>query len=138
MRRAMLWTGLLLLPLLQARVLGAQQIQRAFERWDERSLPALTPADAGAPSRKAVEAPRRDYRYEGLLVGGLALGAAGAWIGSQIKPACPLEPSNECDGGSLGDAVAVGLVGAAVGGGFGYLIGRLSGKPIAAAGTVQP
>jgi len=76
----------------------------------------LTPAGADAPTRTAVEVPRRDYRYEGLLIGGLALGADG----------------------ELGRAVAVGLVGAAVGGGLGYLIGRLSGKPSVTVDSTRP
>ena len=61
-------------------------------------------------------------------MGGLALGALGAWIGSRITLGCPTEPGVRCDTDRLGDAVALGLVGMAVGGGVGYLVGRLSPK----------
>lgn len=135
MRRAFLWSGLLLL---HTQLLAAQHIQRPFESWNDRVAPALTPGGTGAPLRTAVEVPRRDYRYEGLFLGGLTLGAAGAWIGSQITEACPTEPGIECGSDRLGTALAVGLVGAAVGGGLGYLVGRLSAKPPAPADSTQP
>ena len=135
MRRALLWSGLLLL---HTQLLDAQQLQRTFESWDHRVAPVLAPGGTGAPARTAVQVARRDYRYEGLLIGGLALGAAGAWIGSQIRDACPTEPGVECDSDRLGTAVALGLVGAAVGGGVGYLVGRLSAKPPAPADSTLP
>jgi hypothetical protein len=73
-----------------------------------------------------VLAPRRDYRYEGLLIGGLVLGVAGAWAGSQISGGCALSAGNSCYNDRVGTTVGLGLLGAVVGGGFGYLIGRLS------------
>jgi hypothetical protein len=77
----------------------------------------------------SVLAPRRDYRHEGLLIGGLVLGVAGAWAGSQISGGCSLSPGGGCyNNDRVGQAVALGLLGAVVGGGFGYLIGRLSPK----------
>jgi hypothetical protein len=69
-----------------------------------------------------------DYRYEGLAIGGLSFGAWGVWIGSQISAACPLEVGAPCDTGKTEDAVALGLAGAVLGGGLGYLVGRLSPK----------
>jgi hypothetical protein len=70
----------------------------------------------------------RDYRYEGLVVGGVALGAFGAWVGSQLRGPCPTEAGVECGSDRVGNAVTLGLVGAAIGGGIGYLVGRLSSK----------
>jgi hypothetical protein len=126
MHRVLLLTGLLLV---QALTLGAQQNPRTFEAWNARD--AAGPAtELSAPLRlKSVQVPRRDYRYEGLLVGGVAFGAVGAWLGSRITEACPTEPGVDCSPDRLGNAVALGLVGAAVGGGLGYLVGRLSSKP---------
>jgi hypothetical protein len=97
--------------------LSGQHAKAPFERWEaSRTLP------------DTVLAPRRDYRYEGLLIGGLALGAAGAWAGSQISGGCALSPNNSCYHDRIGTAVALGLLSAAVGGGVGYLVGRLSPK----------
>ena len=76
-----------------------------------------------------VPLPRRDYRYEGLAFGGMTFGAAGAWVGWNVSHACPTVPGARCEPDRLGNAVAVGLVGAAIGGGLGYLVGRLSSKP---------
>jgi hypothetical protein len=71
-----------------------------------------------------------DYRYEGLAFGGLVFGALGAWLGSREYATCPLVPGGECYGNRdrLGNGIALGLVGAAVGGGLGYLVGRFSPK----------
>jgi hypothetical protein len=99
------------------RPLDAQQNSAAFAHWDAETT--------------AVAAPQGDYRYEGLIFGGVALGAAGAWIGSQISQGCilPAEPGGGgCGSDRLGNAVATGLAGAAIGAGLGYLIGRFSPK----------
>jgi hypothetical protein len=136
MRRILL-SGLFLL---QTQLLGAQQIQRAFESWDDHVATTLTsvPMRSATPQREAVEVSRGDYRYEGLLVGGLAFGALGAWVGSQLREACPTEPGVKCGHDGLGDAVTLGLASAVLGGGLGYLIGRLSAKPPFPADSTRP
>jgi hypothetical protein len=127
--RALLVSGLLAAALTTTG--GAQQ-SATFARWDP---PAAGEPKWGSASRfrGAPTAGGRDYRYEGLVVGGLALGAVGAWVGSQLRDACPTEPGIECDSDSVGNAVTLGLVGAAIGGGLGYLVGRLSSnaEPVA-------
>jgi hypothetical protein len=126
MRRLVIAAGLV--GMLVPGRLRAQYQSPTFVRWEAR-------ATAGHAARWAVrpagslEVPRRDYRYEGLLVGGVAVGALAAWIGSRVTQACPTEPGVECGPDRLGNAVALGLVGAALGGGLGYVIGRLSVKP---------
>jgi hypothetical protein len=130
--RALLVSGLLAVA--STTTGGAQQQPATFARWEPRAAGelewSLTP-DIGRP---AAASGSRDDRYEGLVVGGLAIGVFGAWVGSQITAACPLEPGIECGTDELGNVVALGLVGAAIGGGLGYLVGRLSPKaePVAA------
>jgi hypothetical protein len=80
-----------------------------------------------AYARRQIDGPR-DYRYEGLVFGGVAFGALGVWMGSQISAGCPAEPGVPCHTNKAGQAVALGLVGAALGGGLGYLVGRFSPK----------
>jgi hypothetical protein len=118
----------LLIEVFAAAPLSGQHASVPLEQW-ESSGSFLAPA----PDRTGVEpdtvlAPRRDYRYEGLLIGGLVLGVAGAWAGSQISGGCALSPGNSCYNDKVGTAVGLGLLSAVVGGGFGYLIGRLSPK----------
>lgn len=72
---------------------------------------------------------RRDYRYEGLLIGGLPLGTLGFILGHGFTRDRPTVPGADCRSGGLGDGLTLGLVGAAVGGGLAYVIGRLSSKP---------
>jgi hypothetical protein len=113
--------------LLSATALPAQQNPTDFESWNPPS--ASLPQGPGALRLMSVQVPRRDYRYEGLALGGIAFGALGAWVGSQITEACPTEPGIDCGPDRLGNALAVGIAAAAVGGGLGYLVGRLSSKP---------
>jgi hypothetical protein len=109
--------------------LMAQYQSQTFVRW-EAPVVAEPAARGAARPADSLEVPRRDYCYEGLLVGGVAVGSLAAWIGSRVTQACPTEPGVECGPDRLGNAVALGLVGAALGGGLGYVIGRLSGKPL--------
>jgi hypothetical protein len=124
---------LLLIGLLQLVVLGSLPAQRAsppFAQWTP-SAEFAGPTATGLPQPDSIAESRGDYRYEGLAFGGLVFGALGAWLGSRdFAGACPLEPGTPCGGNrdNLGNGIAVGLVGAAVGGGVGYLVGRLSPK----------
>jgi hypothetical protein len=124
--RALLVSGLLAAALTTTG--GAQQQSATFARWEPRAAGELEWGSAPDIDRIAAGGGGRDYRYEGLVVGGLALGALGAWVGSQLRDPCPTEPGVGCDSDSVGNAVTLGLVGAAIGGGLGYLVGRLSSK----------
>jgi hypothetical protein len=108
--------------------LSAQQIRPAFVRWepDARSTVGTAPDNAQQSSWNRFH--QDDYRYEGLIFGGVALGALGAWAGSQISGGCPLDAGGDCGTDQLGASIALGLTGAVVGGGLGYLIGRASPK----------
>jgi hypothetical protein len=130
--RAVIVPGLLTGAL--ATTAGAQEQPATFVRWEPRIAGELDSGSASGLGRESVAAGHRDYRYEGLVVGGLAIGAFGAWVGSQISAACPTEPGVECGPDNRGNAIAVGLVGAAIGGGLGYVVGRLSSK----AGPMPP
>ncbi len=66
--RGLLFIGFL--TLLAAPSLRAQHAVVSFEQWE----PSQVAAAGGQPS--AAVMPHRDYRYEGLVVGGLALGGA--------------------------------------------------------------
>jgi hypothetical protein len=107
--------------------LAAQQIEPGFVRWEPSAILLATEEWETGP-RDTVLSPRRDYRYEGLIFGGIVFGALGAWIGSQVTAACPTVPGARCEPDRLGNGIATGLAGAALGGGLGYLIGRLSPK----------
>jgi hypothetical protein len=130
MRRLVIAAGLV--GMLMPGRLMAQYQSPTFARWEARAA-AGQEARWAARWADSLEVPRRDYRYEGLLVGGVAMGALAAWIGSRVTQSCPTEPGVECGPDRLGNAVALGLVGAALGGGLGYVIGRLSAKPSRAA-----
>ncbi len=106
--------------------LPAQQHPARFIRWEP---PASSPAPTKSWRTPEDEsADLGDYRYEGLVFGGLAFGALGAWMGSEISAGCPLEPGVPCPSHKPENAIALGLVGAALGGGLGYLVGSLSPK----------
>lgn len=98
-------------------VLSAQQIPPTFARWHADTL-----------SVSSARLHQDDYRYEGLIFGGVALGALGAWVGSQLSAGCALGSGSDCGTDRVGNAVLLGLSGAAIGGGLGYLVGRLSPK----------
>src|SRR5688572_22489069 len=116
-----------LLSLVLAVPLDAQRTTQALEAW-EPSLP--TSQVSHTDQRDSVPVPRGDYRYEGLAFGGLVFGALGAWLGSREFASCALAAGGGCygNGDRLGNGIAAGLLGAAVGGGLGYLVGRFSPK----------
>jgi len=90
----------------------------------ERDLAPIT-----AHVRVSIAATREragDYRVEGTAVGALFLGALGTWVGTE---ACRNQPTPLVPGGSSScSGVTVGVVGAVLGGGVGYVIGRLTPK----------
>lgn len=99
-----------------------------FERWDQST--SLEPGEPTIGGWAGEDRPaRRDYRYEGLLIGGLPLGTLGFILGHGFTRDRPTVPGADCRSGGLGDGLTLGLVGAAVGGGLAYVIGRLSSKP---------
>jgi hypothetical protein len=103
-------------------VLPAQQVPVRFARWEPPRF---------VPESDTVSTSRGDYRYQGLVIGGLVLGAFAAWLGSRpFSGDCLQEPGIPCnrDEDRLEGGLVGGLLGAAVGGGLGYLVGRFSPK----------
>jgi hypothetical protein len=128
MQRAVSLAGVIgLLNLALPGALPGQQIRPTFQGWEP--VAAEFAPGLGRSGQDTVPLARRDYRYEGVAFGGIVFGAAGAWVGWNVAAACPTVPGARCDPDRLGNAIAAGLVGAALGGGLGYLVGRLSSKP---------
>jgi hypothetical protein len=117
------------LSLVLAVPLGAQRAEPHLVQWEAPTFELAHPPLPGAVSDSVIPS-RGDYRYEGLVFGGVVFGALGAWLGSRNFASCPLEPGVPCSGNRdrLGNGIVAGLVGAAVGGGLGYLVGRFSPK----------
>ena len=111
-----------LLALLPASLAGQRVDAARLQYWS----PAFR-VSTNAPA-SATASSRRDYRLEGLVVGGLVLGAVGAWIGAEVCHSGPQPVSAGSGESCTGDALVIGLAGAAVGGGIGYLLGRLTPK----------
>lgn len=105
---------------------AGQQIEPAFAQWEPSS--SLTAAQPTA-AHDTVPVARRDYRYEGVAFGGILFGGLGAYVGSRLGVACPTVPGVRCEPDRLGNAVALGVISAALGGAVGYLVGRFSAKP---------
>jgi hypothetical protein len=128
MRSAIAMVGLL--ALLDAGALGSlagQEVGSGFQSWEPVVVEFTGSFSPDASDSGSL--PRRDYRYEGTAFGGIVLGTAGAWVGWNVAMGCPTMPGARCEPDRLGNAIAVGLVGAAVGSGLGYVVGRLSSKP---------
>ena len=119
MMRSALAVGL---TILLAGPAAAQQRQSDFEAWQP-------PVYATRAAATTVEPEPRDHRYEGLLIGGIAAGVLGAWMGSSISTSdCLTQPGGGCGRTDRsGTALVGGLVGAAFGCGLGYIIGRWGG-----------
>jgi hypothetical protein len=127
MYRIALWTCLLAVS--PAFQLGAQQRSPSFQRWALCEVSACGAQSGDVTRLTSASVPRRDYRYDGLLLGGATFAALGAWIGFQISDPCPIDPVANCaPPDRLGNAITAGLIGATIGGGLGYLVGRLSSK----------
>ena len=109
---------LVLLALVVTPVAGAQ--------WLAESSSWGTSPKVVAPTQTrpmlVVEA-AADYRWHGLALGFVALGALGAWIGNDACQNQP-EPASSSDGGCAGSAVAVGAVGGLLGATIGFFIGK--------------
>jgi hypothetical protein len=121
-------TLVVLIALAQVGValLPAQQRATPFLSWDPAAV--ANPPTISVPANEAKSEDLGDYRHEGLALGGLVLGVAGAWIGSRISNGCPLEAGVSCPSDKAEQAVGLGVAGAVLGGGLGYLVGRLSPK----------
>jgi hypothetical protein len=119
---AALLSGMLAVPV------AGQHRPAAFERWEVTASSFTEGTAWDRDSTEGAASPRGDYRYEGLALGGLSFGVAGVLVGRGLAVGCPTVPGADCEPDRLGNAITLGLVGAAVGGGLGYLIGRLSPK----------
>jgi hypothetical protein len=109
-------------------ILQAQQLPPAFARWQPERFSAIETAGDSSLEESFARFQQDDYRYEGLIFGAATLGALGAWIGSRISGPCLLTSDNDCRTDRAGNAVVLGLAGTVVGGGVGYLAGRISPK----------
>lgn len=127
MNRALILASLLAMGV--APPLVAQRSVEPFERWEQSTFSG--PVEKTKVGRLSMDerSAQRDYRYEGLLIGGVPLGTFGFILGHSLTGDCPTVPGADCRSSGFGDAVTLGLIGATVGGGLGYLIGRLSPKP---------
>jgi hypothetical protein len=122
-------------------VLSGQQLPATFTRWQGDMLLTREFSAATVPQPSSSRLHQDDYRYEGLIFGGAVLGVLGAWVGSRMSCPSPLEPGATCETDRIGNAVVLGLSGAAIGGGLGYLVGRLSPKresPLVTSGEPSP
>lgn len=118
-----------LLSALVAIPLSAQRAPAGFHHWEAPAHALESNERLPSPPLSWGRMPRRDYRYEGLLIGGVTFGTLGAVVGNGLTLGCPTVPGADCEPDRLGNAVTLGLIGAAIGGGLGYLVGWLSPKP---------
>lgn len=81
--------------------------------------PSIRETQATAHFRKASAA-TNDYRWEGLIIGGVAVGLFGAALGASF---CGYGNASGDDGGCFTQTLGGGLMGALVGGVTGGLIG---------------
>ncbi|MFL5494163.1 MAG: hypothetical protein ACJ8DC_07235 [Gemmatimonadales bacterium] len=108
------WAALLLLALLAGgtpAVVQGPSISFRAARWEPPPFAVRFTPRAGEP--------RRDYRWAGAAVVGTGLGITGAIV---ARAACGNSENGPRD--CTGVTIGVGLLGAAVGGAIGNLIGR--------------
>jgi hypothetical protein len=117
-----------------ATPIAAQRSPTAFEQWEVAPAPPEQLERFTPSAGHWADTPARDYRYEGLAIGGLVFGTLGAILGSKVSVACPTEPGIQCNPKRLERAVTLGLVSGAFGAALGYAVGRVSPKP----NTSQP
>lgn len=103
------------------------RVRHVFPEW-HASVPIIGPtlaieARPSSPFREP-SAETNDYRWEGLIIGGVAVGTLGVAFGAGF---CGYGNASE-DSGCLGAAVGGGLMGALVGGVTGGLIGSQISK----------
>ena len=97
---------------------AAQAVTRGFPTYDVTF--AQTSRPTAAPAALAFGHPA-DYRWEGLLIGAIGLGAFGAYVGNEFCSFSENRASNNCMLPTLEGL----LLGAIVGGVTGGLIGGL-------------
>ena len=113
---------LLVALVLVARIAPAQSLPTGFTAW----RPELrSDTHASSISQSSGLTNFSDYRIEGTLLGALMLGGIGLWIGSE---ACSNQRQPTGSSTSSCSATPVALVGATVGAGLGYLLGRQISK----------
>jgi hypothetical protein len=112
MRRA--WAALAILTIAAAAPVSGEEPFTSFRaaRWEP---PPMTQRFSGSAAE-----PRRDYRWVGTAVVGAGLGTAAVLL---TRAACGNSENGPRD--CTGVTIGVGLLGAAVGGVIGNLLGRL-------------
>ena len=111
----MRWPVLLGAMLVLSAPAAAQQISPRFDR-AETALASPTAALRPLPPDSAA---RRDFRWMGTAIGAVGLGLA---LGLEARAYCGNSENGPRD--CTGLTIGVGLLGAAVGGALGHLIGR--------------
>jgi len=105
-----------------ASALQAQRLSELGSDWTFKVQSALS-----EPAPRLLVLSRAkvsDYRFEGTVVGALVLGAFGGWLGSESCNNQPTPVASGAGSGCTGATLTVGFVGAVIGGGIGYLLGR--------------
>lgn len=101
------------------------EVRRVFPGW-HATFPTGGPTamdmsggQSSSPSRN-TSATTNDYRWEGLIIGGVAVGLFGAALGASF---CGYGNASDDDGGCFTQTLGGGLMGALVGGVTGGLVG---------------
>ena len=104
--------------------LAGQRLAPSPPRWEPelRWAPELRSSTPATTARLFPEAP--DYRWEGLVVGGVLVGALGAVLGDGFCGYDEIQPTHSCVWPTL-EGFAIGAV---VGGVTGGLLGSLMPK----------
>ena len=119
----------LLAPILALTVVvpvcaSAQRLSLDFPAW--RPHVVATSSVDHHVARANLQTKFPDYRLEGTVLGVVLLGGLGLWMGTEV---CNNQPQPVgSGGGSSCSALPFALVGVAVGGGVGYVLGRITSK----------
>jgi len=119
----------LLAPILALTVVvpvcaSAQRLSLDFPAWRPHFV-ANSSVDHHV-ARANLQTKFPDYRLEGTVLGVVLLGGLGLWMGTEV---CNNQPQPVgSGGGSSCSALPFALVGVAVGGGVGYVLGRITSK----------
>jgi len=111
-----------LVGLVSASALQAQRLSELGSDWTFKVQSGLS--ERASRFLVLSRAKVGDYRFEGTVVGALVLGALSGWIGSESCNNQPTPVASGAGSGCAGAALTVGFVGAVIGGGIGYLLGR--------------